>query len=155
MFTCSAIRDFTEDTLIHVTALLHGHRREIGTRAGRRAVEAELPISISYRYLHSAIDVIAEQASDLHEVLERAKREGWSHLTRCLRRIRLCPSRASGGTFDRAANAHGETTKLLLDDLADANGMNFSGVRGATVGRSRYWWLSSFIIRVRLELPCR
>jgi hypothetical protein len=88
-----------------VTALLHGHRREIGTRAGRRAgtvrtqaklvlcwfrddapirllaVEAGLPISISYRYLHPAIDVIAEQASDLHEVLERAKREGWSHLT--------------------------------------------------------------------------
>ena len=27
-------------------------------------------------------------------------------------------TRASGGTFDRAANAHGETAKLLLDDLA-------------------------------------
>ena len=45
------------------------------------ALEARLPISTSYRYLHEAIDVIAEQAPDLHEVLEQAKREGWSHLT--------------------------------------------------------------------------
>lgn len=34
VFTCSAIRDVPEETLLHVTALLHGHRREIGTRAG-------------------------------------------------------------------------------------------------------------------------
>ena len=45
------------------------------------ALEAGLPISTSYRYLHEAIDVIAEQAPDLHDVLEQARREGWSHLT--------------------------------------------------------------------------
>jgi hypothetical protein len=44
-------------------------------------VPADLPISTSYRYLHEAIDVIAEAAPELHEVLEQAKREGWSHLT--------------------------------------------------------------------------
>jgi hypothetical protein len=105
VFTYSAICDVPEETLLHVTALLHAHRREIGTRAGRRAgtvrtqaklvlrwfrddapirllaFEAGLPISTSYRYLHEAIDVIAEQAPDLHEVLDRAKREDWSHLT--------------------------------------------------------------------------
>jgi len=76
-----------EETLLHVTALLRGHRREIGTRKAPRAgsertqaklvlrwfrddapmrllaAEAGLPISTSYRYLHEAIDVIAEQAS--------------------------------------------------------------------------------------------
>ncbi|WP_219067512.1 hypothetical protein [Candidatus Mycobacterium methanotrophicum] len=45
------------------------------------AAEATLGISTCYRYLHEAIDVIAEHAPDLHEVLDQAKREGWSHLT--------------------------------------------------------------------------
>ena len=36
---------------------------------------------VCYRYLHEAIDVIAEQAPELHDVLDRAKREQWSHLT--------------------------------------------------------------------------
>ena len=104
VFTYSAICDVPEETLLHVTALLRGHRRQIGTRKGRRAgsertqaklvlrwfrddapirllaAEAGLPISTSYRYLHEAIDVIAEQAPDLRQVLEQAKREGWSHL---------------------------------------------------------------------------
>ncbi len=44
-------------------------------------MEAGLPISTSYRYLHEPIDVIAEQAPDLHDVLDQAKREGWSHVT--------------------------------------------------------------------------
>ena len=105
MFTYSAICDVPEQTLLHVTALLRTHRREIGTRAGRRAgtarvqaklvlrwfrddapirllaAEAGLPISTSYRYLHEAIDVIAAQAPDLHEVLEQARHAQWSHLT--------------------------------------------------------------------------
>ena len=86
MFTYSAICDVPEETLQHVTALLHAHRCEIGTRAGRRAgtvrtqaklvlrwfrddppmrmlaLEAGLPISTSYR-------------PDLHDVLEQARRE--------------------------------------------------------------------------------
>ena len=105
MFTYSAICDVPEQTLLYVTALLHTHRREIGTRTGRRAgtaraqaklvlrwfrddaairilaAEATLGISTCYRYPHEAIDVIAEHAPDLHEVLDQAKREGWSHLT--------------------------------------------------------------------------
>ena len=105
MFVYSAICDVPEETLVHVSALLQAHRREIGTRAGRRAgtartqaklvlrwfrddapirllaLGAGLPISTSYRYLHEAIDVIAAQAPDLHEVLEQAKGQDWSHLT--------------------------------------------------------------------------
>jgi hypothetical protein len=45
------------------------------------AAEAGLPISTSYRYLHEAIDVIAESAHELHAVLEQAKRQGWSHMS--------------------------------------------------------------------------
>jgi len=104
VFTYSAICDVPTETLLHVTALLHAHRHRIGTRARRRAAtertqakmvlrwfrdapairilaaEAKLAISTAYRYLHEAIDVIAETAPELHEVLERAKREAWPHL---------------------------------------------------------------------------
>jgi hypothetical protein len=104
VFTYSAICDVPEETVLHVSALLHAHRRAIGTRAGRRAgtertqakmvlrwfrddaairilaAEAKLAICTAYRYLHEAIDVIAETAPGLHDVLDRAKREGWSHL---------------------------------------------------------------------------
>lgn len=104
MFTYSAICDVPEETLLYVTALLREHRRAVGTRNRRRAgsertqaklvlrwfrddapirilaAEATLAISTAYRYLHEAIEVIAEQAPDLHDVLEQAKREGWPHL---------------------------------------------------------------------------
>ncbi len=43
------------------------------------AADAGLAISTAYRYLHEAIDVTAEAAPELHDVLDRAKREGWSH----------------------------------------------------------------------------
>ena len=38
MLACAAASSAdSRETLLHVIALLHGHRREIGTRAGRRA----------------------------------------------------------------------------------------------------------------------
>ncbi|WP_435889269.1 transposase family protein [Streptosporangium canum] len=33
-----------------------------------------------YRYLHEGIDVLAAQAPDLHEVLDRCRREGMTHV---------------------------------------------------------------------------
>jgi len=84
-----------EETVVAVTAWLLAHRRDIGTRVGRRAgtvrdqaklvlrwfgddaplrqlaAEAGMGISTAYRYLHEGIEVIAEQAPDLHEVLDR------------------------------------------------------------------------------------
>ena len=104
MFTYSAICDVPEETLLHVTALLRGTAARSAPGRGAApgsertqaklvlrwfrddapirllAAEAGLPISTLYRYLHEAIEVIAEQAPDLHDVLKRAKREGWSHL---------------------------------------------------------------------------
>jgi DDE superfamily endonuclease len=105
VFTYSAICDVPGETLRYVTTLLWAYRREIGTRRGRRAgsertqaklvlrwfrddasirilaAEARLAVSTAYRYLHEGIDVIAEQAPDLNEVLKQAKLEGWSHVT--------------------------------------------------------------------------
>ncbi len=45
------------------------------------AGEARLPISTAYRYLHEAIEVIAEQAPDLHDVPEQGRQLGWSHVS--------------------------------------------------------------------------
>jgi len=105
VFTYSASCDVPEETLVAVTAWLLAHRRDIGTRFGRRAgtvraqaklvlrwfrgdallrqlaAEAGIGISTAYRNLHEGIKVIAEQAPDLHDVLERDRREGWSHVS--------------------------------------------------------------------------
>jgi hypothetical protein len=87
-----------------LTQWLAEHRRQAGTPKGSRtatvrtqallvlrwfrddarmrtlAADAGLPISTAYRYLHEGIDVLAEQAPDLHQVLHRAQLEGWSHV---------------------------------------------------------------------------
>jgi len=102
VFTYSAICDVPAETLLHVTALLHAHRLAIGTRAGRRAGtvrrpaklvlrwfrddapirllagEAGLPISTCYRYLHEAIDVIAEHAPDVQILADPGGFPVWS-----------------------------------------------------------------------------
>jgi hypothetical protein len=105
VFTYSAICDVPMETLNYVTALLTSHRHQIGTRVGRRATtprtqaklvlrwfrddapvrtlaaEAQISIPTAYRNLHEAAEVIAEQAPDLHEVLEQARGEQWSHVS--------------------------------------------------------------------------
>lgn len=105
MFTYSAICDVPVETLSRVTGLLRALRGRPGSRPGRRAcgarahavlvlrwfrdaaplrqlaAEAGIAVATAYRYLHEGIDVIAGQAPDLHEVLARARSEGWSHLT--------------------------------------------------------------------------
>jgi DDE superfamily endonuclease len=100
-----ATLDVPVQTLVRVTAWLAVHRRRIGSPKGSRrascrtqallvlrwfrqaapmrvlAQDASLPISTAYRYLHEAIDVIAEHAPDLHKVLQRGRAEGWSHVS--------------------------------------------------------------------------
>jgi hypothetical protein len=44
------------------------------------AHDAGIGISTAYRYLHEGIDVLAAHAPDLHEVLERTRREDRSHV---------------------------------------------------------------------------
>jgi hypothetical protein len=100
-----ATLDVPTQTLIQVTLWLLAHRRALGTRKGRRACnartqaililrwfrddtavrmlarDARISIPTAYRYLHEGTDVIAAQAPDLHDVLQRAKAEGWSHIS--------------------------------------------------------------------------
>ena len=91
-------------TVEHVAALLGAHRRQIGTRPGRRALGAfdqavaylrwmldatkvaRLAIdnaighSTAHRYLHEATDVVTAQAPDLRTALEEAREAGYRHV---------------------------------------------------------------------------
>jgi hypothetical protein len=44
------------------------------------ARDAGVSQATGYRYLHEGVDVLAGQASDLHEVLEHCRREGMTHV---------------------------------------------------------------------------
>ncbi len=81
-----------------LSRLLAAHRRHIGTSRGSRALgpfrqdvlilrwfrergcvhclarDAGVSQAIGYRYLHERIDVLAEKAPDLHQVLGRGSR---------------------------------------------------------------------------------
>jgi len=45
------------------------------------AADTRISLATGYRYLHEGIDVLAAQAPDLHQVLERGKAGGWTHVT--------------------------------------------------------------------------
>ena len=104
MIAYRATLDVPVRTVQRLAAWLATHRRQIGTRTGRRVLgcyhqavmvlrwfrddtsvrllarDAGMGISTAYRYLHEGIDVLAAQAPDLHDVLDRARGEGWSHV---------------------------------------------------------------------------
>jgi hypothetical protein len=44
------------------------------------ARDAGISQATSYRYLHEGIDILAAQAPDLHEVLDRCREEEMSHV---------------------------------------------------------------------------
>jgi hypothetical protein len=96
--------DVPTELVLYVAKLLAGHRREIGTRRGTRALTCwrqavfalawfrdrpgiarlgkgcEISQATAYRYLDEAIGVLAAQAPDLREALERAREQGLPHL---------------------------------------------------------------------------
>ncbi|GAA5772552.1 IS5 family transposase ISRhosp9 [Streptosporangium roseum] len=104
MITYVATLDVPRHVVDYLSRLLAAHRRRIGTPRGSRALgpfhQAVLVLrwlrergcvhclardvgvsqATGYRYLHEGIDVLAEQAPNLHEVLERCRREGMSHV---------------------------------------------------------------------------
>jgi hypothetical protein len=99
-----AILDVPAELVAYLAGLLAEERRARGTRTGTRALSCwrqavfalvwfrerrDIPLigkglgisqSTSYRYLHEAIDVLAAQAPDLHQALQRVAGEGWSHV---------------------------------------------------------------------------
>jgi DDE superfamily endonuclease/Helix-turn-helix of DDE superfamily endonuclease len=99
-----AMLDVPRELVTHVSVLLHDERRIRGTRARSRALTCwyqalfmlvwlrkreDLSVlgagfgisrATAYRYRDEALNVLAAQAPDLTEALDRVEREGWSHV---------------------------------------------------------------------------
>ena len=104
MVTYVATLDVPRHTVEFLARLLAAHRRRLRTPRGSRALgpfrqavlvlrwfrergcvhclarDAGVSQATGYRYLHEGIDVLAEQAPDLHEVLNRCRRDGMTHV---------------------------------------------------------------------------
>jgi hypothetical protein len=144
VITYRATLDVPQETVWKLSGWLSAHRRALGTRKGRRAAtcyrqavmvlrwfrqntpmrtlaaDAGLGISTGYRYLHEGIRVLAAQAPDLHDVLARAKREGWSHVDldgtlietdRC----RIKNDRGHDAWYSGKHKKHGGNVQILCD----------------------------------------
>ncbi|GAA3619353.1 transposase family protein [Streptomyces chitinivorans] len=99
-----AMLDVPRPVVAFLARLLAAHRRKIGTPRGSRALgpfrqavlvlrwfrhrtcvhclarDAGVSQATGYRYLHEGIDVLAERAPDLHQVLEGCREQGLSHV---------------------------------------------------------------------------
>jgi len=99
-----AILDVPRELIWFVSRLLAAHRRALGTRKGRRSLtpyrqavfglawfreKRDIPNlgrgfglsqATSYNYINETIDVLAAEAPDLQEALQRAKADGYPHL---------------------------------------------------------------------------
>jgi hypothetical protein len=99
-----AILDVPGELVRFVAGLLQAERRARGTRKGTRKLTCwyqalfalvwfrkredvaligkgfAICQATAYRYLNEAIDVLAAQAPELHQALDRVRTEGWSHL---------------------------------------------------------------------------
>ncbi|WP_160050793.1 transposase family protein [Nocardiopsis sp. FR4] len=104
MVTYSATLDVPRHLVEFLARHLAAHRRRIGTPKGSRTLgpfrqavlvlrwfrehgcvhclarDADVSQATGYRYLHEGIDVLTDQAPDLHEVLTRCHSEGMAHL---------------------------------------------------------------------------
>ena len=102
--TYTAVLPVSEETVLFVSGLLAAERRRRGTGGRRRALgcyrqavlvrrwfwdgtrlaqlaaDNRIGRSTAYRYLHEGIDVLADRAPDLHQVLEAGRAAGWSHV---------------------------------------------------------------------------
>jgi hypothetical protein len=102
--TYTATLPLREETVLAVSALLHGERRRLGTRAGTRslgcfqqsvlvlrwlldgtritqlAADNQVSRSTGYAYLHEGITVLAAQAPGLQSALLAAKMAGYAHV---------------------------------------------------------------------------
>jgi hypothetical protein len=104
LVTYAATLDVPRHVVEYLSRLLAAHRRRIGTPKGSRALgpfrqavlvlrwfrehgcvhclarDAGVSQATGYRYLNEGIDVLADRAPDLHQVLVRCRREGMSHV---------------------------------------------------------------------------
>jgi hypothetical protein len=104
LVTYVATLDVPRHAVDHLSRLLAAHRRHLRTPRGSRALgpfrqavlvlrwfrergcvhclarDAGVSQATGYRYLHEGIDVPADQAPDLHEILNRCRRERMTHV---------------------------------------------------------------------------
>lgn len=104
MITYRATLDVSRELVCHLSLLLSAERRRLGTRTGSRALtcfeQAVMGLrwfrdrtdraalgrdhgvsrATAYRYIDEVIDVLADQAPDLHQALRHAVDEGLTHL---------------------------------------------------------------------------
>jgi hypothetical protein len=102
--TYTAVLDVRRATAEHLAKLLRGHREQLGTRKGTRALGVfkqavlvlrwfvdgtrlvqlarhnGISVPTAYRYLHEGLTVLAGHAPDLSTALERAAAAGYTHL---------------------------------------------------------------------------
>jgi hypothetical protein len=145
VITYSATLDVPAETATLLTDLLVAERLRRGTGIGARAASARtqailvlrwfredadmkrlaadtrISIATGYRYLHEGINVLAAQAPDLHQVLERGKAAGWTHVTLdgTLIRTDRCrtknPDTGHDLWFSGKHHAHGGNVQIVSD----------------------------------------
>lgn len=145
MITYRASLDVPTHTLWVVTRWIHAHRRRVdqrrwqraapartqailvlrwfkdGTRIPSLARDAGVSVATAYRYLHEGIDVIADHAPDLHDVLAAAKEQDWPYV--CLDGTLIPtaqlhgPRNVSGAEswFSGKHHRHGGNIQVLCD----------------------------------------
>jgi DDE superfamily endonuclease len=145
VITHSATLDVPEETATLLIELLIAERLRRGTAVGARAAsgrdqailvlrwfrqdtdlkvlaaDTRISLATGYRYLHEGIDVLAAQAPDLHQVLERGKAAGWTHVT--LDGTLIATDRCRTGNpdtghdlwFSGKHRAHGGTVQIVSD----------------------------------------
>ena len=145
VITYSATLDVPEATAALLTDLLIAERRRRGTGIGARAAsareqailvlrwfrqDADMPTlardtgvsqATGYRYLHEGIDVLADRAPDLHQVLKAGRAPGWSHVVfdGTLIRTDRCrvhnPESGHDLWYSGKHRAHGGTVQVVCD----------------------------------------
>ncbi|WSA05173.1 hypothetical protein OHA79_47160 (plasmid) [Streptomyces sp. NBC_00841] len=104
LVTYVATLDVPRHVVDHLSRLPAAHRRRIGTPRGSRALgpfrqavlvlrwfrergwvhclarDAGISQATGYRYPHEGIDILADQAPDLHKVLDRCRSEAMTHV---------------------------------------------------------------------------
>ncbi|GAB2910834.1 transposase family protein [Streptomyces mayteni] len=142
MVTYVATLDVPRHVVEYLAHLLAAHRRHLRTPRGSRVLgpfrqavlvlrwfreascvhclarDAGVSLATGYRYLHEGINVLAQQAPDLHEVLDRCRREGMTHVIldgTLIESDRLAGVRESGNDlwFSKKHKAFGGNVQFL------------------------------------------
>jgi hypothetical protein len=139
-----ATLDVPRDIAVQVAGWLQAHRRRVDARSWQRAAtcwtqavlvlrwfkdatklhllarDAQISQATAYRYLHEAIDVIAAQAPDLHEVLKAGRQQGWAFvsLDGTLIESTRCRAKSENGHdvwYSGKHSRHGGNVQVLTD----------------------------------------